>query len=374
MKRLPLTPGDVVGVTVNGRRRLFEIEELTDTQSRQVKARSIDPEVFAMPLPAPRRAHVALPPAYGPAYALALDLPSLDATQTPVVTRLAVFANPWLGTITVWRASDDASYQPLATVAARATIGETLDPLPAAKAGCWDRGHTWRVRLYGGALNSASETRVLNGANAAAVRNPDGEWEIVQFGNAELVDGNTYRLSKLLRGQAGSEHAIAAPLPAGAPFVVLDASLVPVARGLDALGRAMDLRIVAAGRSHDDSSAVSLTVTPGATALRPLSPVHVRAVREAGGVRVSWIRRTRTDGDGWNGEVPLGEDSESYRLDILAGGSVVRSITCAVPSALYAATDELADFGAAQASLQVRVAQLSSTVGAGFPTDIVLNV
>ena len=156
--------------------------------------------------------------------------------------------------------------------------------------------------------------------------------------------------------------------------MVLDASLVPVARGLDALGREMNLRIVANGRSHDDPSAVSLTVTPDAAALKPLSPVHVTAAREAGGVRVSWIRRTRIDGDGWNGEVPLGEDSESYRLDILSGASVVRSITCAAPSALYAAADELADFGAPQASLHVRVAQLSATVGAGFSADIVLNV
>ena len=374
MARLPLAPGDVVGVTVNGRRRLFEIDRLTDTQSRQVKARSIDPEVFAMPLPAPRPAQVTLPPVYGPAFALALDLPSLDGSQPPVLTRLAVVADPWPGGMTVWRAADDASFTPVATVAVPAIIGETLDALPAANAGHWDRGHTLRVRLYGGALESVSETRVLNGANVAALRNPDGEWEVMQFGNAELIDDKTYLLSSLLRGQAGSEHAIAASLPAGTSFVVLDASLVPVARGLDALGREMNLRIVANGRSHDDPSAVSLTVTPDAAALKPLSPVHVTAAREAGGVRVSWIRRTRIDGDGWNGEVPLGEDSESYRLDILSGASVVRSITCAAPSALYAAADELADFGAPQASLHVRVAQLSATVGAGFSADIVLNV
>jgi hypothetical protein len=54
MKALALTPGDVVGVTINARRRLFEVSELVDTTSRQVKARSIDPEVFSVPLFAPR--------------------------------------------------------------------------------------------------------------------------------------------------------------------------------------------------------------------------------------------------------------------------------------------------------------------------------
>ena len=106
--------------------------------------------------------------------------------------------------------------------------------------------------------------------------------------------------------------------------------MIPVARGLDALARPMQLRIVAAGRNHDDPTAVALTVTPGDTALKPLSPVHVAAVRQSDGIHISWIRRTRIDGDGWGVEVPLGEESESYTLDILSGSSVVRSIACAI--------------------------------------------
>jgi hypothetical protein len=373
-RRLPLAPGDVVAVTIGDRRRLFEIDSFVDTQSRQVKARSIDPEAFAMPLLLPRRVPLALPPSLGPVHAVALDLPTLDSSQPPILTRLAVFANPWPGPVTVWRSSDGASYQVLATVATPATIGETLDPLPRAVPACWDRGHAVRVRLYGGALTSTSETRVLNGANAAAVRNADGVWEVIQFANATLIDGDTYRLSGLLRGQAGSEYAIAQPLLAGAPFIMLDASLLLLARGLDALDRPLDLRIVASGRSHDDTAAVALSVAPGRTALQPLSPVHVTAIRQSDGIHIAWIRRTRIDGDGWNIEVPLGEDSEAYTLDILSGGDVVRSIASNMPSAIYANADELADFGAPQTSLHLRVAQLSSAVGAGHPTELTLTV
>jgi len=61
-------------------------------------------------------------------------------------------------------------------------------------------------------------------------------------------------------------------------------------------------------------------------------------------------------------------------LDILSGGAVVRSITCASPNALYANADELTDFGTPQTSLRVRVAQLSGAVGAGFPTEITLTL
>lgn len=372
MNALALAPGDVIGVTINARRRLFEISELVDTQSRQVKARSIDPEVFSVPLSAPRVKPPAIPPALGPVQALVLSLPGIDSSEPPVLTRLAIFADPWPGSVTVWRSADGLSFEKAATAFAPSIIGETLDPLPAGPTSRWDRGSKARVMLYGGALASVADARVLDGANAAAVLNASGEWEILQFANAELVDDKTYKLSRLLRGQAGSEYAIAGPLPAGSPFVLLDDHVATIARGLGALDRAIDLRIVATGRSHDDPSTLALTVTPQPTALLPLSPVHVKAVRGVDGIHVSWIRRTRRDGDNWTVEVPLGEDTEAYTLDILSGSSVVRSISPALPSVLYASADELADFGTPQSSLHGRVSQMSSTVGRGHPAEFTL--
>jgi hypothetical protein len=95
---------------------------------------------------------------------------------------------------------------------------------------------------------------------------------------------------------------------------------------------------------------------------------------EAHFIHISWIRRTRIDGDNWGVEVPLGEETEAYVLEILSGGSVVRSIACDTPMAVYASADELADFGAPQTSLHVRVAQISSTVGAGHFAEVTLAV
>jgi hypothetical protein len=373
-EQMALAPGDVVALTIRHRRRLFEIGEVVDTDARQVTARSIDPEVFSVPLAQAELRRPAIPPALGPVQAVLLDLPIIDGASPPVLTRAAVFANPWPGSVVIWASADGASFVPLAVAAAPAVIGETLDPLPAGPTGLWDRANRVRVRLHGGALSTRSEIEVLNGANAAALQNADGGWEIVQFADAELVDGQTWRLSKLLRGQAGSEPAMAAVLPPGAPFVLLDPKLVPVARGLDALARPLQLRILAAGRSHDDPAAVSIGMTPGPTALRPLAPAHLAARRVAGGITISWIRRTRIEGDGWGVEVPLGEDAEAYAVEIISSGSVVRRIGTATTSVLYATADEFADFGAPQSSLQVRVAQLSSTVGAGFPAERTLTL
>jgi hypothetical protein len=369
---LALTPGDVVALTVNGRRRLIELQEISDTESRAVKAHSIDPEVFDLPLAPPTLRAPTMPPALGPVHALRLDLPALTAEQPPVLARLAVFADPWPGPVAIWSSTDGLSFTRAAMALAPATVGETLDALPAGPTARWhDVG--FRVQLYGGALSSVSDLVLFSGANAAAVQRPDGAWEVIQFANAELVGDKIYQLSRLLRGQAGSEWAMASPLPAGVPFVLLDEHVVSIANGLAALERTMQLRVVAANRDTGDASALSLTATPQATALKPLAPVHVKAARGSSGVTFSWVRRTRIDGDSWVGEVPLGEESEQYVLDILSGTSVVRTLNATTPIALYAVADELADFGAPQTSLAVRVTQLSATVGAGFSASATLT-
>ncbi len=58
-----------------------------------------------------------------------------------------------------------------------------------------------------------------------------------------------------------------APLFAGAPVVLLDQRIATIASGIDALGRTMQLRVVAEGRDHGDLTALALPVTPQATAL-----------------------------------------------------------------------------------------------------------
>ena len=369
--RLALMPGDVAGVTINGRRRLIEIEEIADAESRALRARSIDPEVFNVSLTAPRQRKPALPAALGPAHALMLDLPSLSAEQPVPLARMAVFAEPWPGGMAVWSSGDGASFSRVALAQAPSVIGETLDDLPAGPTARWQQAE-FRVKIYGGALASAPDLAVLAGANAAALRNADGEWEVIQFANAELVGEREYKLSRLLRGQAGSEGAMTPVLPAGSAFVLLDPHVVTVASGIGALERTLQLRVVAAGRDTGDASALALEVTPHAMALKPLSPVHVKAVRGGSGVTISWIRRTRIDGDSWTGEVPLGEDSERYEVDILSGATVLRTLTAASQSVLYPAADELADFGVVQSALSLRVVQMSATVGRGFAAEKVV--
>jgi hypothetical protein len=163
-------------------------------------------------------------------------------------------------------------------------------------------------------------------------------------------------------------------LASGAAFVLLERAVVPSARGLDALERPQQLRLIANGRDTSDPATLAMELTPHATALMPLAPVHLKARRDASGVTLSWTRRTRRGGDSWGAEVPLGEERESYEIDVMAGTSVVRTLTADGPSALYAAADEIADFGATQPSVSIAVYQTSTTIGRGIAARAILTL
>jgi len=106
----------------------------------------------------------------------------------------------------------------------------------------------------------------------------------------------------------------------------------------------------------------------GMRRLREAAPAHVRGVRSAGDLAITWIRRTRTGGDSWDAvEVPLAEESERYEIDILDGTTVKRTLSATTPAATYTAADQTTDFGAPQSSIAVRVSQLSTTFGRGTP-------
>src|SRR5205085_37006 len=88
----------------------------------------------------------------------------LPGDDPPVLQHLAAFADPWPGPVAVWRSRDGASYERIATVLAPAIMGETLDALPRGPTSRWDKAARVRVQLYGGALASVSDQRVLRGA------------------------------------------------------------------------------------------------------------------------------------------------------------------------------------------------------------------
>ncbi len=162
----------------------------------------------------------------------------LMGEDPPILTRLAVFADPWPGPVAIWASADGLSFDRIATALAPSVVGETLDPLPRGPTSRFDRHSRVRVRLYGGALSSVSDTVLLGGANAAAVQRADGAWEVIpKFANAELVDTNTYEIeppSARPRRAANGRWAIRRRL--APPFVLLDSQLVPMRARFECAG------------------------------------------------------------------------------------------------------------------------------------------
>jgi hypothetical protein len=359
---LAVEPGDLF--RLDDDMHLFEVLDIRDSGSRKISARKVLPEIFRSPRPVSSIITPAMPISPSPPAVLLLDLPVTEG-DPPVLTRVAVAASPWPGAVVLWKDAG-GSYEPVARCAATAIIGETLDILPAGPVWRWDRGADVTVKLAAGELQSASDERLFAGANLAAIGSGGSDWEIIQFGLAELIGVKTWRLSRLLRGLSGTETKAAFSKAVGSNFILLDNAVQPLISGIDALDRPQNWRAVASSKDPADPFATAFTVTPTNTALKPRAPVHIRAKRVAGNIEISWIRRTRVNGDNWNlVDVPLGENAENYRVEIMDGVTVKRVLTATQQNALYTSAQEIVDFSVAQAMLTVRVRQVSGTVGMG---------
>lgn len=183
-----------------------------------------------------------------------------------------------------------------------------------------------------------------------------------------------YRLSRLLRGQRGTESDMAPMVPVGSRVVVLDNALgqLPVAEA--DLGLPWNWRIGPASRPVSDDSYAAETFTPAAMGLRPFSAVHVeqpwRWARMPGDLVIRWVRRDRSlAADSWNPlEVPMSEADEAWQVEIMDGATIKRVLTSTTTSTVYTAADQTADWGAplgAGDRLGVRIAQIGQAFGPG---------
>src|SRR5690606_40889964 len=178
------------------------------------------------------------------------------------------------------------SLTPRAVVETPVTVGTLTAPLRPGVVGRWDETGVLNVRIEGRAPQSRAAEAVLSGANLLAVSSADG-WELMQFRRAELVGGDVWRLSGLLRGQQGTEEAAARGAEAGALVVVLErgmarAEVDAVERGLPRIWRAGPL-----GAPPGGTGATELGFVWTNRNAAPWRPARRRATREGGGWRLN---------------------------------------------------------------------------------------
>lgn len=372
---LAIEPGDNVQLIRSGVEQGLRVTEASLGAALAVEARSIEPGVYTPGLTASRNSEPEIGPVYGQPDLVLLNLPQLDGDGSKPNMRIAALADPWPGGLAVYQSRNGSSFDFLQMLEAPATMGRTLTALSSGPIGRWDRGSSLRVKLDNGTLSSRIADLILNGENIAAIGVDDGPWEIIQFADAVLVAEDIYDLSLLLRGQGGSEQAMADLLAVGARFVLLDGSVDPLEIGLEAIGQPVAMRAGPYQLDPGHASFAERVVTVGDAGLRPLSPVHVRARRDGDDIKISFVRRTRVDGDNWAPvEIPLGETQEHYEIDILDGGSVIRTLSTDTPNVTYGEADRVADGISLPGSLMLSVSQISETVGRGYPRTVTLQV
>jgi hypothetical protein len=361
-----LEPGDVIRLPVGTGGRLMRITGIEDGAARRIEARLVEPAIYrAAAARTPRKPRPA-PKLPGKPHVVAFDAPSPFGAP-PVLQALAVFADPWPGGFAISRSDGEgAPFRHIGDALAPSLAGRTLTALAPGPVWRWDRANRLEVTFSGDPPASITDFEALAGGNRFGLRGGDGEWEVFSAAGAELIGQRTVRLTGLLRGLDGTEAAASRTVPAGAQIILLDETLVPVANDISLTGREVRYRVGPFDRDAADPTVAETSVAIRADALRPRMPVHARARREAGGVRIGWIRQTRSGGDAWEPvEVPLSEDREAWRITILSGAAILRVFESDAPSLLYPAADELADFGAPQSALGVRISQLSMVAGEG---------
>jgi hypothetical protein len=212
-------------------------------------------------------------------------------------------------------------------------------------------------------IQARDDDALVAGANLALIGS-----ELVQFGRAERIGPARYRLSRLLRARRGTEWAAATHQP-GEDFAIIDPAMTAGLEVPTGISPGGEVRLLATGVGDEAPAETSVIVT--GEALRPPSPVHLRAEPIAGGadIAISWVRRSRS---GWSwpsgSDTPLGEEREAYRLD-LSGPGWSRSLELGSPEHLYSQAAQAAD---GPGPVTIQVAQLG-THGVSRPASMTIN-
>lgn len=367
-------PGDRVEIAIAGAPTgIFRVARIEEGAVRRIEA------VAQAAVPGREPASVAAPPrqtgasaAYRPDVAL-IDLPALTGTDDLAWARAAAVMKPWRPLI-LSSSTGTEGFTVRSRLDAPARMGRLMEPLAAGgREGVIDRVGRIRVRLDFGGLESVAMAAFLDGANAAAVLAANGAWEIVQFLEAQETAPSVWELTGLLRGQAGTDEAMRVGAAAASRFIMLDdAAVRPL--GITAGEAGLSRNFVADPVGMAPGGA-AIAFAGGARARTPLSPVHVRAKREAGGIRIGWIRRGRLDADGWPApEIGFDEAEERYRIEVKAGEEIRRAAEVTAPQWLYPAAAEIADFGAPLSTLTVSIMQAGRHVPWGIPRPVTISL
>ena len=340
----------------------YRMVQITDTNMREIDAVRYERSLYNQIERLDQNSNVEVLSVISIPEVWIVNLPPFEESNA-AIPYVAAFAQPWGKGVQVENKINSWSLD----IEQAAILGETQNNLLAGPNVIWDRGNILEVKIFAGTLDSHSENDVLSGANKLAVETENG-WEIIQFCNAELVDNFTYRLSKLLRGQFGSEAIMENNLGAGARVILLNSAVASLPVLLSDLPEEMNLVYGSSEQNKGEYTWKNTNFLPNRIGLKPFAPTYLKVkVDELGDRHITWIRRSRVGGDNWvPEEIPLGENSEKYLVEFKTSGLLVRSFLIDIPYLRYIASKFNIDkrFG----SLEVTVVQIGDNNIRGYGT------
>lgn len=301
-----------------------------------------------------------------------LDVPLMRDAENTLGHYVAATSSgtTWPGA-SISRSLDDVEYAEAARVSERAILGVTTTTLGNWAGVGFDEQNTVTVSLSYGTLSSSTRAGLLADAS---INNIMIGAELVRFRTATFVSTGIYTLSGLLRGQKGTEWAMAGHTSADVVALIQTAGIRYVAIDLPSLSAERFYKGVTLGKSLASVTGESFTCE--GVSLRPLAPVNLRrTVGTANQITVTWNRRTRlactfTGAAGIS--VPLGELTEAYEVDVvlIAGSVLKRTLTASSASAIYTAAMQTADGIGASTPIRFDVYQMSAVVGRGYVASL----
>ncbi|MGJ8587959.1 MAG: phage tail protein [Yoonia sp.] len=362
--------GDTIALNTDGHAGTYRIDRIEEAGARLIEATRIEPLVYQRDARA--EAMVQLQPYIGPipAELLFLDIGMLTGDELPHAPYVAAAGKPWPGSIALFGVPQDSDYALQNILNEPATVGVTQTALARGPVGIWDRQSGVEVALINGTVSSALKEAVLAGANTVAIGDGTPEnWEILQFQQAVPLSAGDYRLSGLLRGQAGSCGLMPQTWHPGSRIVLMNGVPGQITLPTAARGTTRHYRFGPVAQPMSDASYRYETHAFAGNGLRPYPVAHLRATKNGADVAVSWIRCSRIDGDIWaDGDIPLGEESEAYRLRVFKSGQLRREQIITAPHWTYTAANLRNDIGSGFYTIEV--AQMSERFGAGLTTKI----
>ena len=357
--------GDVVSLPEDGGEGLFRVDRVELLpHAQKIEAVRVEPETYSVIPFDERLGSVRTIDAPGLVRPFFMDLPLITGEEVPHAPYISVTADPWPGAAALYSSNQDAGFVLDKVLDVRTPIGVTQTPLNPAPAGLIDRGDPLRVEMVFGTLDGVDDNQLLGGANLCAIGDgTPGNWELIQFRDADLVEDGIYEVDHRLRGQLGSETSTV--WPEGSYLVRLDGSPQQINLAMSQLGLTRFYRVGPSNQPVGGSAFSVAELAFDGVGLRPLSPVHLRLSGNPGEDRTAtWVRRTRIAGDPWQGfDVPLGEESEQYLVRVRQGESLVRETIVETPEWTYDLSAQAAD--GVVGAFQVEVGQVSAVVGVG---------